>query len=116
MHELAVSKSILQLVLRHAQAGGAKKVLNVNLIVGEMRNIEESWMQRYFDYISVGTAAEKAVIKIRKVPVVFLCGDCGKKFTADIKDDKKILCPFCSSFHYDLDSGRELIIESVAVR
>lgn len=116
MHELAVSKSILQLVLRHAEASGAKEVLNIYLVVGEMRNIEESWIQRYFGYISVGTAAEKAVIKVKKVPVVFLCGKCGKKFNTDIKEDKKILCPFCKSFNYDLVSGRELIVESVEVR
>jgi hydrogenase nickel incorporation protein HypA/HybF len=81
-----------------------------------MRNLEEPWIQRYFDYISKGTIAEKAVIKVRKIPVAFLCKDCGQQFTADIKEDKKILCSYCGSFEYDLVTGRELIVEQLEVR
>jgi hydrogenase nickel incorporation protein HypA/HybF len=116
MHELAVTKSILKLALDHAAQNGGMEIVSIHLTIGEMRNLEESWIQRYFDYISKGTIAEKAVIKVRKIPVAFLCKDCGQQFTADIKEDKKILCSHCGSFEYDLVTGRELIVEQLEVR
>jgi hydrogenase nickel incorporation protein HypA/HybF len=81
-----------------------------------MRNLEEDWIQRYFNYISKGTKAEKAVIKVRKIPVIFLCKECGNQFSANLREDRKMLCTHCGSFKYDLVSGRELIVEQLEVR
>jgi hydrogenase nickel incorporation protein HypA/HybF len=116
MHELAVTKSILQLALDHAEKNGGKEVLSIYLIIGEMRNLEEDWIQRYFDHISAGTAAEHAVIKVKKVPIKFLCEECGTQFSGDLREDKKLLCPHCNSFEYDLVSGRELIVEKLEIK
>lgn len=113
MHELAVTKSILKVALEHSAQNGAKKILVIHLLIGEMRNLEEPWIQRYFDYISKGTAAEKAVIKVVKVPIVFFCQKCQHQFTANVKKDQKILCAYCGSFEYDLVSGRELVVEKL---
>ncbi len=116
MHELAVTKSILKLALDTADRNGGGEIISIRLAIGEMRNLEGEWIQRYFDYISKGTKAEKAVIKVRKIPVVFLCKNCRKEFTGNIKEDRKILCSHCSSFEYDLVTGRELIVEQLEVR
>ena len=116
MHELAVTKSILQLVLEQTEINHSKEVLKIQLVIGEMRNLEEDWIQRYFEYISKGTIAEHAVIKVRKIPVLFQCKKCGKQFTADVHIEEKILCPVCGGFDYDLTAGRELIIENIEVR
>jgi hydrogenase nickel insertion protein HypA len=116
MHELAVTKSILQIVLDQAEQSQAKEVLKIQLLIGEMRNLEEEWIQRYFDYISKGTMAQNAVIKVTKVPVLFECKQCGHQFSADVHAEEKILCPACSGFDYDLIAGRELLIENVEVR
>jgi hydrogenase nickel incorporation protein HypA/HybF len=116
VHELAVTKSILKLVLDHAAQHGGREVLRIRLAVGEMRNLEEDWIQRYFDRISRGTPAEHAVIQVRKVPVAFLCKACGKQFTANLREDKKLVCAHCASFSYDLVSGRELTVETVEIR
>lgn len=39
MHELGVTRSIVDVVLRNAQAQQAKQVLSVSLVIGEMRNL-----------------------------------------------------------------------------
>jgi hydrogenase nickel incorporation protein HypA/HybF len=116
MHELAVTKSILKLVLDHTAQHKGKQVVRVTLAIGEMRNLEQDWIQKYFERISVGTPAENAVIQVRKVPVSFLCSECGKTFTAYVRAEKKILCTHCNSFEYTLVSGRELVVEQVEIR
>lgn len=45
MHELGVTKSIVEVVVRHAQEQSANQVRSVNLIIGEMRNLEEEWVR-----------------------------------------------------------------------
>ena len=77
MHELGVTRSIVDVVLRNACSQQAKQVLSVSLVIGEMRNLEEEWVQRYFDRCAKGTLAEGAKIKIQKVPMAFYCNDCG---------------------------------------
>ena len=115
MHELAVTRSILKIVLDHAEKNGALKVRQIYLKIGEMRNLEEEWIQRYFDQISKGTNAENAIIHVIKVPVVFTCKICKNEFAANLMEDKKILCSHCNSFEYDLLSGREFIIEKIEI-
>ena len=66
MHELGVTKSIVEVVVRHAQEQSANQVRSVNLIIGEMRNLEEEWVQRYFDRCAEGTIAEGANVSITK--------------------------------------------------
>jgi hydrogenase nickel incorporation protein HypA/HybF len=116
MHELAVTKSILQIVLDQAEQNKARQVVRISLVIGEMRNLEEEWIQRYFDYISKGTIAETARITVRKVPVMFQCKQCGNEFHADVHLEEKIICPKCKGFDYDLTTGRELLIESVEIK
>jgi hydrogenase nickel incorporation protein HypA/HybF len=115
MHELAVTRSILKLVLDHAEKNGGHTVRKIFLKIGEMRTLEEDWIQRYFDQISKGSPAENAKIIVIKVPVVFLCKICNKEFSANFREDRKILCSHCNSFEYDLLSGRELLIEKIEV-
>jgi hydrogenase nickel incorporation protein HypA/HybF len=116
MHELAVTKSILRLALDHSARHGGGEIVSISLAIGEMRNLEQEWLQRYFAYISKGTPAERAMIKVRKIPVVFVCKQCRQSFTADIHADHPLLCAHCGSDEYDLLSGRELAVEQLEVR
>jgi hydrogenase nickel incorporation protein HypA/HybF len=63
MHELAVTESILNVVLKNAEASQAKKVIAVGLRIGDMTELQDEWIQRYFDHLSKGTLAEGALLK-----------------------------------------------------
>jgi hydrogenase nickel incorporation protein HypA/HybF len=58
MHELPITESILKIVLKHAEMNSARKVITVHLQVGKLSDLEDDWIQRYFDYLSKGTIAE----------------------------------------------------------
>jgi len=115
MHELAVTKSILRLVLNSANQVSARKVKAIYLQIGELRNLEQEWIQRYFDYISANTIAEGASIKVQKVPAVFRCQQCGRKFGASFNEGRMVVCTYCGSEEYLLLSGRELQVEKMEV-
>jgi hydrogenase nickel incorporation protein HypA/HybF len=113
VHELPVTQSILEVVLRHAAMHQVRKVHSISLAVGEMSDLEDDWIQKYFDYISKGTLAEGAKLKIERVPVVFRCKACSEEFPANIREDRDIACPSCGGCDLDLVSGREYYIRNM---
>ena len=49
MHELQVTKSIHQIVLKHAIKSNVNRVVSVNLEIGALSDLQNEWIQRYFD-------------------------------------------------------------------
>jgi hydrogenase nickel incorporation protein HypA/HybF len=113
MHELGVIKSILRICTERMEAAGKTKIKTISLQVGELRNIEEEWMQKYFEYFSPGTPAEGAKISIRKIPLTFHCEECNYSYHPNPRDRSSFHCPKCNGDNYDMISGRELLIESI---
>ncbi|MHB8772182.1 MAG: hydrogenase maturation nickel metallochaperone HypA/HybF [Syntrophales bacterium] len=115
MHELSVTESLLQVVLRHAGAGGAVRVVSVSVRIGALSDLVNEWMQRYFDYLSRGTIAEGARIRIERIPVTFRCDACGAVFPADPRSREAIRCPGCGSEAMTLATGRECFVAGIEV-
>ncbi len=113
MHELQVTERILDIVVKHAEANAVQKVLSIQLKVGELSDLENEWIQRYFDYLSKGTIAENAKLKIERIPVVMQCDECSHSFQVDIKQVKEIQCPECGNKKCSLISGREYYIKDM---
>jgi hydrogenase nickel incorporation protein HypA/HybF len=113
MHELGVTKNIVEAVLKHAKAAGASEVISVNLLVGDMRNLEEVWLTRYFQRIAKGTIAQNAQINITYVPIAFYCNTCHATFTLDVHSNRKMFCPECQSDQFSMITGKELTIQSL---
>lgn len=113
MHELGVTKTIVEAVLEHAQAVGASKVVTVNLLVGDMRNLEEVWLTRYFQRIAKGTIAENAHVAITYIPIAFYCNGCHATFTLDVHSNERMFCPKCRSNQFSMITGKELTIQSL---
>ena len=115
MHELPVTESILSIVVKHAEKHRVKRVVTVSLRIGELSDLEDEWIQRYFDYLSKGTIAEGAKLAIERSPVVLRCGDCGESFHVNFREVKEVICPQCSGKKSSLVSGREYFIKDIAV-
>ncbi len=115
MHELPVTENILKVVLRHADEARAQKVVSVSLRIGELSDIIEEWLQRYFDYLSKGTLAEGAALRVERMPVVFRCEGCGESFHVKIREVKDIVCPACGGGKATFVSGREFFIKDIEV-
>jgi len=115
MHELSVTESILNIVVRHAAKNQVGKVLGIHLRIGEMTDLADEWIQHYFDYLSKGTIAEGAILKIERSPVVFQCEECKTMFHVSLKDSGKIVCNQCGVPKATLVSGREFYIQHIEV-
>lgn len=116
MHELPVTKSILGIVLRHAESNLVEKVLAVNLSIGALSDLEEEWLQRYFDSLSRGTVAEGARLRVRRSRLTFFCRECSLEFKVAREDLDDTLCPECGRAEITLISGTAYRVESMEAR
>ncbi len=113
MHELPVINSILKVVLKHAMDNNVNKVIAVYLKVGELSDLEDKWMQQYFDHLAKGGIAEEARLVIERTPVMMKCSTCGISYVVNIKEDKSLDCPECGGDKSTLISGREYFVNNM---
>ena len=113
MHELPVINRILEVILKHAASNDVRKVIVVHLQVGELSDLEDKWMQRYFDHLAKDGIAEGAKLEIERVPVMMKCSECGMLFTVNIREIQTISCPECKSKKSIMVSGQGYFIKNL---
>ncbi len=114
MHELSVTQSILDLSLEYARSNQAKQIVAIQLQVGEVTDFDDEWIQRYFDFVSKGTIAEGAKLRITRTPAKLQCQSCSFVFPLD-RSTWESQCPSCGSKDTQLISGREFRVEALEV-
>lgn len=112
MHEFAVTESILEIVLRHAEQASATRVTHIDLVVGDLSSIVDDSVQFYFDILSQDTIAENAQLVFHRIPGQFRCWDCQTTFESNGRD---YACPECGSGRVQVVGGREFRVESIQV-
>ena len=110
MHELAITEGIIHAAVPEAEKYGAKRILSINLKIGELSGVLPECIQYYFDIASRGTIAENARLVVEKIPATIHCPDCGYD---GIVDRKKIRCPGCGGINYKLTGGQEYFVDSL---
>lgn len=113
MHELPVTESILKIVLKHALTNGVRKVRIIRLKVGKLSDLEDGWIQRYFDYLSKGTVAEGARLEIERAPIIMKCNACSGSYEVEVATMGVMACPACGGKGGTLLSGREYTIKEM---
>jgi len=115
MHELPITKRILDIVLEHARGRNIRKIVRIHLKIGALSDLEQEWIQRYFDYLSRGTLAEQAELAVRRTPIVMLCRSCGRRFEVGRHEWDHARCPGCDAARVELIAGREYLVENMEV-
>jgi hydrogenase nickel incorporation protein HypA/HybF len=112
MHELGITENIVNIALSKAGEAQAKKVTQINLVIGELSGFVPDCIQFYFDSLSKGTIAQEAVLHFESVPTQLRCRDCSAVFHPR---DSLWACPECRGQSIEISQGRGLYIESIEV-
>lgn len=113
MHELSVTQALLDLTLKHAQTAGAKKVTQLNIVLGQMSTIIDESVQFYWDIVAKDTPAQGAVLHFERVPATLHCFNCSAQFKLNGGDG--FLCPHCQSAQVRVIRGDEFRLDSIEV-
>lgn len=112
MHELAITKSIVDLVQRESEKQGFKKALEIRLRLGEFSGIVPEYITDFFPLVAEGTVSYEAKLIFETNPAKFLCLDCGYEGGADRKN---ACCIKCGSTRLKMTAGREFFVDSLKV-
>lgn len=112
MHELPVAQSILKIALQYAGKGNARRVTDLNLVMGELSSMVDDSIQFYWDIIAKDTIAEGAALHFRRVPAELQCMTC---FHTYHPTGGEMICPQCKGIGAKVVAGEEFALESIDV-
>jgi len=101
--------------MRHASSNNASNVISVTLKIGEASDLQDEWIQSYFDYLCKETIVEGAKLIIDRVPLMVRCKECSEEFHVDLRKAQKVLCPKCEGAKFEYVSGREYSVDSMEI-
>ena len=121
MHEFSISSEIVNSVLSTAAKNKGKKVLSVQLEIGELTHLNIEQVTFWIHELFKGSIAEGAKVKVKTIKAQIYCKDCGYKggIRSDQEDSFRHLipqtCPQCNSFQIKVGKGRECILRKIQV-
>ena len=112
MHELAVTESILNIAVEHAQAAGATRVTNIHLVIGQLSTIVDDSIQFYWDIITENTLCAESKLDFKRIAAKMQCLECNREYDLN---SSLTPCPACGSLNVKIISGEEFFIESIDI-
>lgn len=112
MHEVSLSKNILNMVKQKVSETHCSEVKKIYLEIGQLAAIERSLLSFIFDVLSQGTIAENACLEIVEVPAKAQCEKCQRVVFIDFHDEQ---CQFCDHNSLKIIQGEELSFRSIEI-
>ncbi|HEX9935415.1 MAG TPA: hydrogenase/urease maturation nickel metallochaperone HypA [bacterium] len=122
MHEASLAQSIVETVLRYAEANRAVEVKSVQIELGELtfysREQVSFWIRIGFEK----TIAVKAKIVFHSIPGRLSCPHCGFEGKLRMREDPAyhiavpgFSCPKCGFGNVSIVQGREAVVKSIRI-
>ncbi|WP_460194544.1 hydrogenase maturation nickel metallochaperone HypA [Thermosynechococcus sp. FA-CM-4201] len=111
MHEVDMTKALLQTLYDWWQAAACPVVQEVHLQVGEFTCVEPQSLQTAFAAAVPGTFLAHCTLHIESIPLVGYCHRCGHTYQPQL--EQAYACPTCHDPLTDIVSGRELKIAHI---
>ena len=115
MHEMALTRNVVDIVIAEAEKVHAKSVHAVHVTVGEVRDIIDDIFVDMFGWLARGTIAEHAEVHLTRVPLMVKCNQCGNVYHINTRDESTWPCEKCGVRDYKLQSGMEFFISNIEV-
>ena len=112
MHELAITEDILRIAVTHGERVDAKRIMDINVVIGDLSSVVDDSVQFYFDFLSPDTLAAGAKLHFRRIAARLRCRQCGLEFEPQSMEWH---CPRCQVLGGEVIAGQELYVESIEV-
>jgi hydrogenase nickel incorporation protein HypA/HybF len=121
MHEFSISSEIVKTVLDTAEKSHGKKVLSIQLEIGELTLLNGEHVAFWVEELFKGSVAEGAEVKIKTIKARIHCKTCGYRggMRSDQEDSFRHLipptCPRCNGIQMRVVKGQECILRRIQV-
>ena len=121
MHEYSTTKQIVEFVLNEAGKHGAKKDLEVKLVIGKLTVLGIEQVKFYYELLTKETIMENSKLTIEEEEPIVECENCGYKGSTKFEDENlyhflipTLSCPVCGK-PVKIVKGKEILIKSIKV-
>ena len=104
MHELSLTRNLLDIVDEYAARHGFRVVHSMKLSFGRLSCIDAESLKFSFDVLSKGTKAQGARLDLEILPAVVYCFTCEKEFELESYLSE---CPQCHGNDILLSAGTQ---------
>jgi len=112
MHELTLSRGIVDIACREAAADGARRVLRVRVAIGALSHVDAGAVAFCFEATARGTLAEGAILTIEQPPGRARCLPCDAEVSVGGREQP---CPCCGQHRWVLVGGDDLRVLDLEV-
>ena len=112
MHELALARSMVDIVETTARKHSAHRVTRIRLEIGALSHLSPVSLQFFFDAAAYGTLAEHAQLDILATPGEAWCMPCGAAVKLGSRGEP---CPSCGSYQLTVVRGEEMAVKEIEV-
>jgi hydrogenase nickel incorporation protein HypA/HybF len=112
MHELGITRSIVEIAANAARAQGAERVLAVTVEIGALSGVIPDAVEFCFEACSAGTLLAGSRLTIRAVPGRGRCPACAAEIPLD---PYTFACPACATLGLERLAGEELRVLDVEI-
>ena len=117
-------ENVLKVALIEARKHSAERILDIDLVVGELTFLNPDQLQFAFETLSKGTLAEKAKLNIETMKPSIKCSRCGYAGPISYEGPEDHLgyvgvflkCGICESRDLEVISGKECVIRNLKVK
>jgi len=122
MHDFSISRAIGQRVVKEAKAIGAKKVIQIEVEIGELTFLNPQQLTFWLNEFFKGTVVQGSRVLIKKIPARLECRNCDYRGGLSVEEDPsyhymlpRFSCPCCGSGTIEISRGRECSISRIRV-
>ncbi|HEX4214536.1 MAG TPA: hydrogenase maturation nickel metallochaperone HypA [Candidatus Dormibacteraeota bacterium] len=111
MHELSITSYLLDAVQEEAERLGARRVVSIDLVIGERMAVIDDSLRYCFELLAAGTPAEGASVNVRRVSMRFRCPEHGEYGPSGAD----FACPQCGAVGEISEPATQLLVESLEI-
>ena len=119
MHELSLAASLIETAVNSLKDRKIKKILEVEIDLGDLSFITDDQMRHAFEIAASGTQAEGAKLLISRQKGRVSCMGCGylgeAEFQGEVEDHHNVplQCPKCNRVGVEILEGKDIILKNV---
>lgn len=119
MHEGSITTQIVESVLQEAKKRNAKKVIEVQLMIGKLTFLNPEQVRFWYEVLTKDTIMESSKLKIEESEGIVKCPKCGYEGDFRYVDDPALhiptptlSCPKCGDV-VEIVGGKDCLIKNV---
>ncbi len=112
MHEVGITRSIVEIAVENLRCSGRQRVVSVSVAIGDLSGVVADAVEFCFDVVAAETPLAGSRLIIERIAGRKRCFDCTTVFAAD---NQTFCCPECGSCLLEVTAGDELQITEMEV-